>query len=116
MSMLCRAEPEWQRNVGQGNKTERIRGSHSLANHSPAKFICQFIFSPFYVVSASPKRGVNGLERFFGFFEKNSRFIVKFRKFFGFIFFESDFEQIRAKNKKFTAYYLLTINYEQLAK
>jgi len=28
----------WQRNVGQGNKLERIRGSHSLANHSPANF------------------------------------------------------------------------------
>jgi hypothetical protein len=27
--------------------------------------------------------------KFLGFFEKNSRFIVKFRKFFGFIFFES---------------------------
>jgi hypothetical protein len=41
-------------------------------------------------LSAFPKRRVNGLEKFFGFFEKNSRFIVKFRKFFGFIFFTTE--------------------------
>jgi hypothetical protein len=86
MHTLCRAEPDWQRNVGHGNKTERIRGFHSPANHTPAKFFCQFIFATFYVFFALLKYRVKGLERFLGFFEKNSRFIVKFRKFFGYFF------------------------------
>jgi hypothetical protein len=85
MSTLCRAEPDWQRNVGQGNKTVRIRGFHSAA-----KFFYQFIFATFYVFFALLKYRVKGLERFLGFFEKNSGFIVKFRKFFGFIFFGDD--------------------------
>jgi hypothetical protein len=41
MSMLC-----FYKGNGQGNKTERTRGSHSLAHHSPALFFCLIRANP----------------------------------------------------------------------
>jgi hypothetical protein len=91
MSKLCRVEPEClpgiaavakagQGNDWHGNGNHGFFPSYSPAQHSPAKFFCPIHLSAFL------KYTVKGLEKFFGFFEKNSRFIVKFRKFFGFIF------------------------------
>jgi len=51
MSTLCRAKLGWQRNDGQGNQTERIRGSHSLPESfrgSPDDFFCPRKIRPFF--------------------------------------------------------------------
>ena len=51
MSTLRRAKLGWQRNDGQGNQTERIRGSHSFPENlrgSPDDFFCPRKIRPFF--------------------------------------------------------------------
>src|ERR1039458_8507681 len=52
MGTLCRAGRKWQENFGQGNKTERVRGSHSPANHSSAPFFCPIHLSAIFMFLA----------------------------------------------------------------